>query len=223
MDVKKYLFWLVAIGEIASLIFEIDLLHKICKPLLMVALMIYFWSESDHRKDEKWVRHVTLALTFSWIGDIMLMFTHLSFMLFLAGLSAFLCAHFIFIISYIRATRKNKIHVKFSIVPIILLAYFVMLSSIIIPYVAAIIQVPLAIYGLVLFIMASVAWYRKGETTNLSFQWVFIGALIFIVSDSLLAINRFSTTLPFANLAVMVTYIVAQWLIVKGLLMHRQI
>ena len=57
---------------------------------------------------------------------------------------------------------------------------------------------------------------RKGETNLLSFQWVFVGALLFIVSDSLLAINRFAATLPFANVAVMVTYIAAQWLIVKG-------
>jgi uncharacterized membrane protein YhhN len=222
MAFKKYFYWIAAIGEITALYFEIDLLHQICKPLLMVSLMIYFWSESDERKDEKWVKYVTLALAFSWIGDIMLMFTHMSFMLFLAGLSSFLFAHFIFIITYIRATRHNKLAIKFSVIPILMLGYFVLLGTLIVPYVASIIQVPIAVYGLVLLLMASAAWYRKGETSHLSFQWVFIGALMFIISDSLLAINRFSETLPFANIAVMVTYIVAQWLIVKGLLNHNQ-
>jgi uncharacterized membrane protein YhhN len=221
MNIKKYLYWIVALGEIIALIFEIEILHQICKPLLMVTLLIYFWSESDHRKDEKWVRHVTLALAFSWIGDIMLMFTHLSFMLFLAGLSAFLFAHFIYVIAYIRATQHNKLHLKLSIVPIVVLLYFILMASQIVPYVASIIQAPIAVYGFILFVMASVAWYRKGETNFLSFQWVFVGALLFIVSDSLLAINRFAETLPYANIAVMVTYIGAQWLIVTGLLKHR--
>ncbi|MFQ3213904.1 MAG: putative membrane protein YhhN [Marivirga sp.] len=220
MNIKKYLYWIVALGEIFALIFEVERLHQICKPLLMVTLLVYFWSESDHLKDEKWVRHVTLALAFSWIGDITLMFTHLSFMLFLAGLSAFLVAHIIYVIAYIRATSHNKIQIKFSIVPIVLLLYFILTASQIIPYVASIIQIPIGVYGFTLFVMASVAWYRKGQTNSLSFQWVFVGALLFIVSDSLLAINRFAETLPYANIAVMTTYIAAQWLLVKGLLKH---
>ena len=221
MNFKKLAYWIVAIGEIIAISFDVDLLHQICKPLLMITLLIYFWSESDHRKEEKWVKHVTLALAFSWIGDVMLMFTHKSFMLFFAGLSAFLFAHIIYVITYTRATYRNKLSIRFSVVPILLLGYFIVMSWLILPYVASIIQVPLAVYGFILLMMASAAWYRNGETNILSFQWVFVGALMFIVSDSLLAINRFSQTLPFANQAVMITYIAAQWLIVSGLLKHQ--
>jgi len=220
MNIKKNLYWLAAIGEIVAIYFEINWLHQISKPLLMITLLIFFWSESDHRKDEKWVRHVTLALAFSWIGDIMLMFTHLNFLLFFAGLAAFLVAHIVYVIAYIRATYKNSLNIKFSIMPILFLGYFILLAYLIIPYVDTVIQVPITVYAVTLFLMISAAYFRKGNTNPLSFQWVFVGAILFIVSDSLLAINRFSQTIPFANIAVMITYIAAQWLIVKGLLKH---
>ncbi len=95
MNLKLYFYWIIAAVEIIALTFEIDILHQIAKPLLMISLLIYFWDKSDSRKNEKWVSFVTLALVFSWIGDIMLLFTFKHFMFFFAGLSAFLIAHLV--------------------------------------------------------------------------------------------------------------------------------
>lgn len=122
MNFKAYFYWIVAVLEIISLTFEIDILHQICKPLLMIALLIYFWDKSDNRKDEKWVSFVTLALAFSWIGDIMLLFAFKHFMFFFAGISAFLGAHIVYIIAYRRATFKDKLNFKWSFFPFIVVA-----------------------------------------------------------------------------------------------------
>ena len=221
MDFKKYFYWIVAIVELIALQFEIHILHQICKPLLMIALLIYFWDKSDNRKDEKWVNFVTLALVFSWVGDIMLLFTVKHFLFFLAGLSAFLASHIVYIIAYMKATFKQKFEFKFSFFPLVVVAYLALMAYLILPYIDGIIQVPVTLYALVLCAMIIFAWYRKGQTTELSFQLVILGAALFTISDSVLAINRFSHTIPFAGVAIMSTYIVAQWLIVNGLLHHQ--
>ncbi len=222
MNPKLYFYWIIAVVEIIALTFEIDILHQIAKPLLMISLLIYFWDKSDIRKNEKWVSFVTLALVFSWIGDIMLLFTFKHFMFFFAGLSAFLIAHLVFIIAYKKATYKDKLNIKWSFFPFVVLGFILLMAYLTLPYVDSVIQVPLVVYGIILCLMILAAWFRKGETTDESFQLVVLGAALFIISDSILAINRFSHTIPFAGVAVMGTYIIAQWLIVNGLLKHNK-
>jgi len=223
MNFKAYFYWLVAILEIISLAFEIDILHQICKPLLMISLLIYFWDKSDDRKGEKWVSYITLALAFSWIGDIMLLFTFKHFMFFFAGLAAFLGAHIVFIIAFRKATYEDKLTIKWSFFPFIVIAYLALMAYLILPYIDSIIQVPVSLYALILALMIVSAWFRKNQTTDESFQLVVLGATLFTISDSILAINRFSHTIPFAGVAIMSTYIIAQWLIVNGLLKHKKI
>jgi uncharacterized membrane protein YhhN len=46
------------------------------------------------------------------------------------------------------------------------------------------------------------------------------GALFFVVSDSLLAINKFYQAFPFAGLLIMLTYCAAQYFIVRGFMSH---
>jgi len=50
---------------------------------------------------------------------------------------------------------------------------------------------------------------------------VIIGALIFMLSDTMLAINKFLEPIAYANVLIMITYIVAQYLIVSGLIKHQ--
>lgn len=222
MNFKLYFYWIVAIAEIIALAFGIDTLRQITKPLLMIALLAYFWEKSDSRKTEKWVSFVTIALVFSWIGDVMLLFVTKHFLFFFAGLAAFLAAHFMYIIAFKQATHKDKLNIKKSFFPFVVIAYIVLLAFLILPYVTGVIQVPIVLYALILGVMILAAWFRKGETIDESFQLVVLGAALFIISDSILAINRFSHTIPFAGIAVMSTYILAQWLIVNGMLKHNQ-
>ncbi|WKK81419.2 lysoplasmalogenase [Marivirga arenosa] len=221
MKFKALFYWIVAILEIISLQFEIDIIHQIAKPLLMISLLTYFWDQSDSRRNEKWVSYVTLALAFSWIGDIMLLFTVKHFLFFFAGLSAFLAAHIVYIVAYKKATFKDSFSFRWSAFPFIIIAYLGLMAYLILPYVDSVIQVPIALYALIIASMVVAAWYRKNQTTNESFQFVVLGAALFTISDSILAINRFSHTIPYAGIAVMSTYIVAQWLIVNGLLKHK--
>ena len=76
------------------------------------------------------------------------------------------------------------------------------------------------LYSLAILMMGIGAVER--QTNAKSYQLVLIGAISFIASDSLIAINKFAFAIPFSGVWIMTTYIVAQYLIVEGILLGRK-
>jgi uncharacterized membrane protein YhhN len=60
------------------------------------------------------------------------------------------------------------------------------------------------------------------QTNSKSYLFVLIGAMTFIASDSLIAINKFAFKIPLSDVWIMATYIIAQYLIVEGILLGRK-
>jgi uncharacterized membrane protein YhhN len=81
--------------------------------------------------------------------------------------------------------------------------------------------IPVMVYMFVILLMATTAFLRKGIVNNLSYTLVFVGAIFFMISDSLLALNKFHEPLPFSNISIMLTYSIAQYLIVLGILKQK--
>ena len=79
---------------------------------------------------------------------------------------------------------------------------------------------PVVAYAAVIQAMVIAAVFRWGRTANASFWAVFAGALLFMISDSLIAVNKFYTPLDGASQWIMTTYLSGQFLIVFGLLKH---
>lgn len=82
-------------------------------------------------------------------------------------------------------------------------------------------RIPVIVYVFAIMIMAIAAFKRKKNINQKSFILVFLGALFFIASDSLLAINKFLTSIPYAHILVMGTYATAQYLITRGVLFQN--
>ena len=80
---------------------------------------------------------------------------------------------------------------------------------------------PVAAYVLVIALMAAQAWARHAVQPGRAAWMVALGACFFMLSDSLLAINRFVTPLPWAQVWVLASYYAAQALIVGGMLRGR--
>lgn len=220
MNFKKYLFWLIALAQIIAILFDIELLDRISKSALMFSLLIYFWDQTESQKDSKWVRYTTLAIVFTWIGDIMFLLYVKNFLFFFAGISAYFAAHIFLLFAFSKATFSEKIKFHFSIVPLIALAYTVLMGYLIVPYLDGVIQVPISLYVLSTLFLVIYAWYRKPQTNTESFLWVFLGVILIVISDSVLAINRFSNTVPYAQYITTICFIVAHWLIINGLIKH---
>ena len=136
------------------------------------------------------------------------------------GLIAFLLAHISYSVVFL---IQGKIILKKEMrtVAVSLLAYGIALFMMLQDNLGTL-KVPVIIYILAIMIMAITAYGRKDLVDYTSFKLVFMGALFFILSDSILAVNKFLVAIPGSHFLVMGTYATAQYLIVRGLLTGDQ-
>jgi len=209
---------MVSAAELLAVQIGWDVLHLISKPLIVLSLIGYYWSLSSSRSIV-----LVVALLFCWAGDVFLLFQGGIPSFFLLGLVSFLIGHVLYILSYRYFRWKDTSRellgtqkVRFAL-PIVLAGTG--LVVVLYPSLGDL-KIPVMIYALVLTLMVLNAVFRYGRTSSASFWFAFAGAVLFMTSDSLLAINKFLNPLPSASLLIMLTYIAAQFLIVEGMLRH---
>jgi uncharacterized membrane protein YhhN len=210
------LFLLASGGELISTLASVQMLDTICKPLIMVSLGLFYFFSVDAEDRSALVLG---AIIFSFTGDVLLMYPDK----FILGLAAFLFSHICYILAY-RQHRGDDQDNALKGVHRIRLAFPVILAGcglVVILYpVLGDLKIPVIIYAIVISTMVLTALFRMGKTSTTSFWMVFIGAMLFMVSDSILAINKFLSPITLSGFWIMLTYITAQFLIVSGLLKH---
>jgi uncharacterized membrane protein YhhN len=152
-----------------------------------------------------------MALVCSWGGDIML--TKKSSVLFKAGIAFFMLTHIMYFVVFIRAGNGFIFEKPVFFIPLIL--YEVILISYLFNHLERM-KIPVIVYSSVIIIMLASAINRYGSVTGKSFSMVLWGAILFVISDSALAINKLKQPFRLYQLVVMLTYITAQFLIVEG-------
>jgi uncharacterized membrane protein YhhN len=216
----RYLFITVSLLEVVRNLFQFDYEH-FSKPLIIITLLLYFITSGVKKSSVYW--GVIIALVFSSMGDSLLMYEALNPMYFMGGLLSFLLAHITYAIVYSKARWKEatapllpsqKLRHGFTIIFAGLALIYVLAP------VLGEMKIPVMIYATVLVIMTLMALFRFGFTSIKSFGLVFGGAITFMISDSLLAVNKFLD--PFSNSGfwIMSTYCLAQYLIVEGIIQH---
>ena len=78
--------------------------------------------------------------------------------------------------------------------------------------------IPVIIYGVVISSLGAISllnYIQEKSTVNL---WLFLGAIIFIISDGLIAVRKFINPNEIYQICIMLTYIVAQYLICKAII-----
>jgi uncharacterized membrane protein YhhN len=192
--------------------------YHLAKPMITISLAAYYLSSVQTRS-----LVILAALVFSCLGDSFLMYEAKNQLYFLAGLVSFFLAHAAYIFSYAQH-RLEESHSPLAGVHRLRLAFPVVLAGtglVLILYPAlGPLRIPVILYATVLVWMVLQALFRYGYTTPESFWLVFAGALLFMISDSILAIDKFLTSVTEAGMLIMITYIAAQVLIVEGLLQH---
>ena len=214
----RLLFVVAGAGEILAGILGITYLHWICKPAIMIMLGFYYFSSTAHRSEVVW-----LGIFFSLVGDTLLMFESRDPSFFMLGLTGFLLTHIFYIMAYRQHqfdSEENALKgiqkIRFSF-PVVLAGTG--LIVILLPALGEL-KIPVVINATVLIIMVLHAVFRFGRTTGKSFWLVFSGSLLFMLSDSLLAINKFLSPINSAGFWIMSSYILAQFLIIEGLCEH---
>lgn len=217
-----YLFLLVSVGVLISEFTDAQLLHLICKPAIMITLGLHYIVNRQENKALS--KSLILAIVFSCAGDTLLMFQSKYDNFFMFGLGAFLIAQIFYILAY-RQHQSSDTTNELQGLQKIRYAFPVVLSGtglvVILYHRLGGLKIPVLVYAIVLTWMVLTALFRFGKTTTTSFAMVFGGAILFMISDSLIAINKFLEVLPMAGFWIMVTYIAAQYLIVTGLAKHQ--
>jgi len=61
---------------------------------------------------------------------------------------------------------------------------------------------------------------RKGKVNMMSYTMILAGAIFFVISDSVIALNKFGNKFESSETIIMSTYIVAQYFIVAGYILQ---
>jgi uncharacterized membrane protein YhhN len=188
---------------------------------LIIPLLILIFKITIKKDNTLSNRLILIALCFSWAGDVALGIKWRQETLFMAGLIFFLLTHVFYLITFIRTPGRNLSPKQFLYALIPLLLYGLILWYILNDDLGEM-KVPVTIYTTVILAMVAAAINRTGKVNRASYYIVLTGALLFLSSDSMLAINKFGHPFPFADPLIMFTYIAGQYLIVMGYLADRK-
>jgi uncharacterized membrane protein YhhN len=134
------------------------------------------------------------------------------------GLGAFMIAHLVYIFLNLNLIETEDRKLKFHWSDILFAAYGLFMFRFVRPNLGEM-MIPTLIYTVVICMMGITAAKRFRRSSKQSFILVLSGAMVFMVSDSLLAIDKFYQSFAQADLLIMLTYITGQFLIVRGIIM----
>lgn len=208
------IFGIITIAYFLGMAFGQDTLQFIFKPLLVSSLLYYFVL-STRQVTSALKKGIVAALIFSIAGDTLLMFANTNELFFILGLCAFLLAHLFYIYTFHQIRTRHQISGKWYAAIIVAIYYFLIINFLL-PHLGGL-KYPVIVYGLVISFMLLVAMHLYDLEDNITARYLLTGAILFVVSDSVLAINKFHQPYPWGGWAIMITYVLAQWLLVKGL------
>ncbi|UKJ08732.1 lysoplasmalogenase [Solitalea lacus] len=217
-----FLFFLSVASTIVGNYYQLPELRFLAKPLIMVFLAWLFSMSVNNLTQSKKI-WVLLAFMFSWVGDIALMFADDTtkapgFYFFIAGLVSFLTAHVCYIVVFRKIAAQfgssgfNTLKLMLA-TPVALVVGILIFK--ILPSLGSM-TIPVVVYAIIISTMAMAAIALYGVLTKQSFIAIYFGAILFLVSDTTLAVNQFVSSSPLLGIVVMLTYGSAQYYIMQG-------
>ena len=210
--VAFFVFVLVSLFDIVGILFKVPDLIFIFKPFILLSLLFLYSSSVLVRN--KWY---VIALIFSFFGDVFLLYSGQS--LFIMGLVSFLLAHFIFISIVLKRIQKTSfLKIISSVIPflvVFILLIFGLKESL------NEMLLPVIIYGLTISTFGIVSLVDFQNRKSQKSLFMLLGAIVFMTSDSVLAINKFYNASHLFEIIIMVTYIIAQYLILRSMVLKE--
>jgi uncharacterized membrane protein YhhN len=193
-----------------------DLIASVSKVFIIPSLMAWLALNFRPVKGESFL---LVALFFSWLGDVFLIFqgTHISF--FFAGMLTFLTAQIAYAYLFLFGLnpRVNLFKSIIFVIPVFAaIAYFLKVfyqQEDVEPFI-----IPVTIYGVIIGLTTVAAFVRGafGSTHNPQYKLIALGGLLFLISDTVLAVNKFIQPLSKGGAVIMFTYIAAQYFYTKA-------
>ncbi len=212
---------IVAILDWIAVARSIKKMEYVCKPGVMLILLIYLSLTTHFSNGVIWF---AFGICFSLIGDIFLMLPRKQFM---TGLIFFLLAH----LSYIGGFINFKPQLNWAglmiifIIAITSFGIYRLVTSRKVYFAKKRLKIPILIYTIAISGMLFCALLSLASST-----WFFIpafmvslGAFLFYISDSIIAINRYVPGAHPGRLISMMTYHCGQGLIIFGVVYQYQL
>ncbi|KAK9497905.1 hypothetical protein O3M35_003806 [Rhynocoris fuscipes] len=184
---------------------ELTLLQKIffkCFPIISLIGFLYL-KKSECADEYKCKNLILNGLILSCMGDIFLLIPNL----FIPGMVAFALAHF----SYINAHGFQFMDIKYGF---LLYAMCILLLYILMPGLNGILIYAVPIYS---FILATMVWCSLTVMNRCKTDswWISmltgVGGILWMISDAVLAFDKFIYSIPYQNVLIMVTYYLGQF------------
>jgi uncharacterized membrane protein YhhN len=178
--------------------------HYLFKPLTII-FIILIALQSKFPTSSFYKYAIIAGLLFSLAGDIFLMLPRDCF---IQGLVSFFVAHLFYIAAFI--FDSGQVLPNLSAMPFVI--YGILMLRLLWPHLGKM-RLPVLAYMLIILMMG---WTATGGwiwTMKVGSLFTFLGAILFIISDSMLAVDRFKTHFKSAQAYILATYFAAQWLI----------
>jgi uncharacterized membrane protein YhhN len=190
----------------------------ITKPTVILLFLAWLWQNHSLGGGMLWF---SLGLVFSLAGDVLLL---LPANFFLPGLVAFLLAHVMYLVGF--NLSITSISVPILIVSLLFFGgtqlYYRRLARSLRESGQENLKLPVAFYTTIISLMAISAMFTLANPVWNSLYAVMAtcGAILFVLSDSLLAWDRFVAPISHGHLLVMLTYHLGQLGIILGAALH---
>lgn len=207
---------LALVSAVARVVFEYSgpaLLAYITMPLTMACILSVAILGIREAGATRYGLLVVVALIISTAGDMLLLLPIDKFM---EGVLVFLIAHIVYIIAFM-----GGIGWRGSIQKALLFALYGLMMVLLLWPGLDDMRIPIIVYTAVIIFMGWRAWERSARLNSIGAHLAALGAFLFVLSDTILAINRFRSPFTSAGALVLTTYFAAQYLL--ALSIRRQV
>jgi uncharacterized membrane protein YhhN len=212
MDLKKYLpftLFFIVLFVLNLLFFDVLTQYRVvAKPMIMASL-IGFYIAFVQKQDNIFI----VAMIFALLGDIFLLFE--SEQMFMVGLGCFLLMQILYAMTF----KKHATSYAFPILFLPLVLGSMVIFGKLLPNLGSL-QIPVIGYAVAILTMAYFGFNR--DKTLPGYWLITTGVVFFVISDLALAWAKFKAPFAWHEHVVIVTYMIAQYLIIRGMVEYHQ-
>jgi len=213
-----YIFVVLTVLNLSAEFLDSQMLIYCTKPLLLTVLSVFYFLNT--KALTTFTKFILLGFILSIFGDTFLMFVENDAdkqHFFLLGLGSFLLTHIFYLFAFLKYESPQEGFIaKNKWIIGIFLAYLVGNTLFLWSDIPPDLRIAVAIYSTAILAMTIAALNMYGKVPNHLFRLLFLGVLLFVISDSIIGLNKFKADeipLPYPRLLIMIPYLLGQLLI----------
>jgi len=214
---KKYkafslLFLLLFIVQLLVTLYSSPAIALVLKAGIILLLIVFFVQQTKLKG--RFHKRLFIGSLFALLSGILLLFPNIPSMY---SWTCFLLVQIFYIrafyLDFRSAQELDKKNARIAILACTVLGmgFYIFLR----PFLDSL-RLPMMLFTFLNCMMLMMAVFRNLRVNQESFKLIFVGVLLFVLSNSLLALHLFAGSFPLAGLWITATYLAAQYLIVTG-------